>query len=194
MFRNQSRVEETEITSKWPAATPSLMVVNVKWDCTRMVLGCAWSITAIHCVNHLLQGLSSKHFKLLLPSLRQKLLGTFQGCVLSFCTSLRDGQRGFLEWKRQQWKPLICEECVMYRGMELSPWDHYYLINGSLLLCCSLHCAVSSNIIIGTLPVLRFGSCQFRLATYSQKLIWRFQLHNIPSLSAKSHECMKSNI
>lgn len=194
MLRNQSRGEATEITLQWPAATPSLMVVNVIWDCTRMVLGCAWSITAIHCVNHLLQGLNSKHFKLLLPSLRQKLLDTFQGCVLSFCTSLRDGQRGFLEAKRQHWKPLICKEYVMYRGMELRPWDHYCLIKDSLLLYCSLRSAVSSNVLIGKFPVLRFGSCQFQLATYSQKLIWRFQPHNIPPLSVKSHECMKSNI
>lgn len=145
-----------------------------------------------------------KCFKLFLSSLRQKLLNTLHGYVLSLCARLRDGQRGFQKGKTLRWKPLICDmawtwslvlswrllfqnttsgepyssaeifischqwlsmsyctqktkgveiiipefdssEHVLCRGMELNPWDQCCLINGSLLLCHSLYCAVSTH-------------------------------------------------
>lgn len=109
MFWKQSTVQETEITLQWPTESTSLVVVTVIWECTRMALGCAWSITSTYCVKQLFQGLNFKCFKLFLPSLRQMLLSTLHGCVLSFCARLRDGQRGFQKGKMLHWNPLACD-------------------------------------------------------------------------------------
>lgn len=95
-LRKKNTVEETEITLQWPTATPSLMVNSI-WERTRMVLRCAWLVTAV-CVNRLLQRLNLKCFKLLLSSLRSCLAPC--KTALSFYTHQRDGQRSFLDGKK----------------------------------------------------------------------------------------------
>lgn len=45
MFWKQSTVQESEITLQLPTEAASLVVVI--WECTRMALGCAWSITML---------------------------------------------------------------------------------------------------------------------------------------------------
>lgn len=65
VLRKQSSVEELKLPCSnklQHLVTSSLMLVNVMQECTRVVLGGAWLITAIYRVSQLLQGLNSQCF------------------------------------------------------------------------------------------------------------------------------------